>query len=81
MAKAILEFDLNEPEDIQAHKRAVKAVDLSLALWDIEQYLRGQLKYNDENLTSEAYDALDKAKDKFYEILDEYNISLDELIS
>ena len=35
MAKGILEFDLNEPDDIMAHKRAVKASDMASALWDI----------------------------------------------
>ena len=35
MAKATLEFDLNEPDDVLAHLRAVKSLDLALALWDI----------------------------------------------
>lgn len=80
MAKAILEFDLNEPEDIEAHKRAIKSLDLVLALWDIEQYLRSQIKYN-ESLTQEAYDALEKVRDEYYAILNKYNISHDELMS
>lgn len=80
MAKAILEFDLSEPEDEEAHKRAVKSLDLVLALWDIDQYLREQVKYN-ESLSKEAYDALDKAREEFYNILNKRNISFDELIS
>ena len=81
MAKAILEFDLNEPDDVEAHKRAIKALDIMLALWEFEKYLRGQLKYNEEGLTSEQYDVLDKARSKFYEILNDKNISFDELLS
>lgn len=80
MAKAILEFDLNEPDDVEAHKRVVKSLDLTLALWDIEQYLRSQVKYN-ESLSKEAYDALDKARGEFYDILNKRNISFDELLS
>lgn len=80
MAKAILEFDLNEPSDVEAHKRAVKSLDLCLALWDIEQYLRSQTKYN-EQLTQEAYDALEKARKEYYEILGKHGVSLDELMS
>ena len=78
--KAILEFDLNEPDDAEAHKRAIKALDIMLALWDIEKYLRAQTKYN-ENLTQEACDALEEARKEFYSILNKYSISFDELLS
>ena len=80
MAKAILEFDLNEPDDVEAHKRAIKSIDMMLALWDIEKYLRAQTKYN-ENLTQEAWDALEEVRKEFYNILNKYNISFDELLS
>jgi hypothetical protein len=33
MAKAKLVYDLNEPDDVYAHKRAVKSLDMALALW------------------------------------------------
>jgi hypothetical protein len=79
MAKAILEFDLNEPDDKEAHKRAVKALDMAIALWDIEQYLRAETKYNEE-LTQDAYDALATAREKFYQILNEHNINMDEIL-
>lgn len=82
MAKAILEFDLNEPDDREAHKRAVKSLDLVLALWDMDQYLRSQIKYGDEiELTDEQFTTLDEIKEKLHQILSEYNISFDELIS
>ena len=80
MAKAILEFDLNEPDDVIAHKRVVMSYELTAALLDIEQYLRSQTKYND-NLSKEAYDALDSAREEFYNILRNRNISFDELIN
>ena len=32
MAKAILEFDLNDPDDQMAHLRAVKSLDMALVL-------------------------------------------------
>ena len=80
MAKAILEFDLSNSEDIQDYKRANKALDMAIALWDIDQYLRAQTKYNEE-LTQDAYDALATARDKFYEILNERNINMDEILN
>ena len=78
--KAILEFNLDEPEDKEAHLRAIKSLDMMMALWDIEQYFRAQIKYN-ENLTEDAYDALDKARQEFYDIMQRHNISTDELLS
>ena len=82
MAKAILEFDLNEPDDIEAHKRAVKSLDLVLALWDMDQYLRGLIKYGDDiELTDEQYKTLEETRTKLRQILSEYNISFEELLS
>ena len=37
--KAILEFDLNEPDDRMHHKMAVDAQDLLCFIWDVEQYV------------------------------------------
>jgi hypothetical protein len=34
--KATLEFDMEEPHDREAHMRCVRALDLALALWDIQ---------------------------------------------
>ena len=80
MAKAILEFDLNEPDDVEAHKRAVKSLDMAIALWDIDQYLRAQTKYAPDLMPQEAYDALSEAREKFYQILNERNINMDEIL-
>ena len=79
--KAILEFNLDDSYDKEAHKRAVKSLDLVLALWDMDQYLRSETKYAPDSMSQEVYDALDKTRDKFYEILNDHNISFDELIS
>lgn len=78
--KAILEFDLNIPDDIAAHKRAVKALDMAIALYDIEQYLRTQTKYAPDSMPKEVYNALDEVRDKFYEILNDRNIDIDEIL-
>lgn len=80
MAKGILEFDLNEPDDATAHKRAVKALDLCLALLDIEQEFRKQIRYN-ESLTEEAIESLNNMRESYYDIKSKYNIDLDELVN
>jgi len=80
MAKAILEFDLNELDDVTAHKRAVKALDMAIVLWDMDQYLRSQIKYND-NLTSEAHDVFEKTREQLREFMNQHNVDLDELLN
>lgn len=80
MAKAILEFDLTDLDDRTEHQRAVKSLDLCLALWDIDQYLRSQTKYAPDTMSDEVYDALDKTRSEFYRIMNEHNISLDNLL-
>jgi len=35
--KAILEFDLNEPDDRMHHKMAVDSQDMLIFIWDVEQ--------------------------------------------
>ena len=37
--KAILEFDLNEPDDRLHHKMAIDAQDLACFVWDVEQHV------------------------------------------
>jgi hypothetical protein len=80
MAQATLQYDLNDHDDCTAHKRAVKSLDLALCLFDLDQHLRSQLKYHDEALTQEAWDALDQAREKLYSIMNERGVSLDELL-
>jgi hypothetical protein len=79
--KAILEFDLNEAEDMIEHKRCIKALDICLAIWDMDQYLRTRIKYESDGMTEEEYNAYETMRDKLREILEERSISFDELIN
>ena len=81
MAKGILEFDLNEPDDIMAHKRAVKATDMALALWNIVHNTKKGLEWSLEGKEIDKYETLDLVFEKIIEILDEHNINTDELIN
>ena len=72
--KAILEFDL--PDDSDEFRLASTASNWYAALWDLDQYLRSRIKYED-TISDEAYDAVQAARDKLYEILSERNISFD----
>lgn len=80
MAKAILEFDLNDIDDRVSHKISVKALDMLSSLWEFDQHLRSEIKYNSERMSEEVYEEYEKMRDKLHVILNENNISFDELI-
>jgi hypothetical protein len=73
--KATLEFDLDKPEEAEAHIRAVKATKAYLALYDIVNMLhsfseREEIEVNFETL-----------KNMVYEVIDDNEIHLDEELS
>lgn len=74
--KAILEFDLNDVDDSIGHKRAILANEMISVIWSMDQYLRTQLKYN-ENLIQEQYDVLQEARDFLNEKMIERNLNFD----
>lgn len=80
MAKAILEYDLKDPDDLMEFTRANKSYDLSQCLWEIMN-TKKKFSYKIEHDKINAYELLDCIYDKFSEILNERNISLDELIN
>jgi hypothetical protein len=81
MAKGILEYDLNEPDDIMAHKRAAKSLDMALALWDITHNTKKSIEWSLEGKELDKYEALDLVYERIYEILEDHNIKLDDLIN
>ena len=80
MAKAILEYNLNDPDDVMAHKRAIKSLDMALVLWEIIHNTKKSLEWSMEEKEMDKYDALEMVYEKVHETLSNYNIDLDELI-
>jgi hypothetical protein len=81
MAKATLEFDLNEPDDVMAHLRAVKSLDMAIALWDIVHNTKKGIEWSLEGKEVDKYETLELVFEKIFEILNEHNINTDELIN
>jgi hypothetical protein len=81
MAKATLEFDLNDSDDMIAHLRAVKSLDMAMALWEIVHNTKKGLEWSMENKEIDKYDALELVYEKIHEILGDHNINTDELIN
>jgi cell fate (sporulation/competence/biofilm development) regulator YmcA (YheA/YmcA/DUF963 family) len=81
MAKATLKYDLSDPDDVMEHKRAVKSLDMAMALWDIVHNTKKGLEWSMEGKEIDKYDALELVYEKIHEILDNHNINTDELIN
>jgi hypothetical protein len=82
MAKAILKYDISDPEDNQDFKRAVKSFDMAMALWDIIQ-LRKKMENRFEaqdNTNNDVFDGIDAMAEGIGNILDQHGIIVDELI-
>jgi hypothetical protein len=67
--KAILEFDLNDPDDLQSYNLCNNASNMYSCLFDFDQKLRGMCKHTDNEPSCEIRELL-------YEYLNEYNIQL-----
>ena len=68
--KVTIEFNL--PDDEYEYRNSVKANEMYNALWDIKQELRSALKYG--NLTEYEYKTMESIRDRFFEILNGYEI-------
>lgn len=85
MAKAILEFDLNDSDDRMAHLRAVKSTDLALVIWELEYNLRKRLEreleakeYKNEEVNN--YDVIDICMENVIKTIRDHTIDIDDLI-
>jgi hypothetical protein len=86
MAKAILEFDLNEPDDRMAHIRAVKSLDMASFIFELTLNTKKQLEhelesYEFQNIELKDYEVLNMVFKKIYELADEHGINIDDLIN
>lgn len=80
--EANLRFNLDNSDDKRAHLRAIKSLDMALALWHIEANMRKKLEAKidlwQDVCTPEM--VIDAFMTELREIFDEYKIDLDELI-
>ena len=77
--KAILEFDLDNPDDRRAHFRCIKSMDMACALFDITRNLKGVLQQRFEN-NPQNRNELDEVFKEIQSYMDEYSINVEELI-
>ena len=85
MAKAKLEFDLNDFDDRMAHLRAVKSLDMASFIFQLTSNTKRELErelesYEFQNIQLKDYEVLNKVFEKIHERVDEHGINIDELI-
>ena len=74
MGKVTFEFDSQEEsEDIRT---ALDGYKYKLVIWDLDQHLRAEIKYNDK-LPSEVAEAYENLRDKLREFLNDYSINIE----
>ena len=78
--KAILEFNLDDIDDEMAHNRCVKALDISLVLWQLVNNSKKTIENEISNIKCSKYDALDAVFKHIYDLLEEHDVNPDKLI-
>ncbi len=74
MAKVIIEFD--PFEDREEMESAINGWKWKMLVWDLDQHLRSELKYNDA-ITGQVYDELQKVRDKLHELKNDSGLTLE----
>lgn len=72
--KATLTFNL--PEEEHEYMNAVEGAKMRSILWDLDQWLRSKLKY--EELSDGQYDAFKETRDHIRGLLIDENIDLEK---
>lgn len=73
--RGVLYFKL--PSEEAAFRLATRAQDWALVAWDMDQWLREKLKHGHSFDSADA--ALEAARTKLHELLDDYGLNLDTI--
>jgi hypothetical protein len=67
-------FEFNLPRELHEYDDHRRGPTFKAVLCDFHNWLRNQLKH--ETHTQDGYDALDKARDQFWEILNDHGVDI-----
>ena len=73
--KATLEFNL--PEDKEDFDFAVRGLDWSIVCWNMDQWLRGQIKNAPDEMSDDTYKAFEQCREQLREFTSDYNLNLE----
>jgi hypothetical protein len=74
MAKVTIEFD--PFEDREEMESAINGAKWKMLVWDLDQHLRSELKYNDK-ITGDVYDALERIRKHLHELKNDSGLTLE----
>jgi len=77
--KAILEFNLDDVEDVTAHYRCIRALDMAIFLSDLLNKYREFSKYR-EDISEEQFKGIELFWQELLELLQERDLSVNKLI-
>jgi len=82
MAKATIEYDLNDLNDVNMFKQAIHSSDLANALWEILHNAEKRCEHIVESLEadSDKHDGVYVAFQEIRRICNEHNIDINQLI-
>ena len=72
MTKVIFTVEASSEHDLRVY---VQATSMAHAIWEFDQHLRNEYKYND-NLTEEEYSIYERMREKLHEILNDNKIDI-----
>ena len=73
--KAILEFDLDNPDDLMNYKRCVNVTEMACFIWELKHNFWRKWKHDDSDFNLETFiKSLD-------ELMDAYDVNVEELIT
>jgi hypothetical protein len=73
MTKVIFTVEAESEHDLRVY---VQATAMAHAIWEFDQHLRNEYKYND-NLTEAEYSIYEKMREKLREILNENDVIIE----
>ena len=72
--KAILEFDLDNPDDEKALKRAIKATDMACFIFELKHNFWRKYKHDESDFNVHNY------REALGQLLEEHNINVEDLL-
>jgi len=75
MNKVTIEYNIEDGFGKQEVVRAMKAADAYGILWDLDQWLRGLVKYGEDGMDTETYD---KCRTHLHHLMAEAGVSFEE---
>jgi hypothetical protein len=77
--KAKLIFDLSDIDDRKEHLRCVKASDMASILWEFSTNSKKQIEWEAESKKLSGHETLELIFNKFYELMDDGGVRINEL--